>query len=172
MRTPPADAVELAALPDREPGREPPTGPDVWIAPGDLRYSFSRGGGPGGQAVNKLSTRVELRVPVAAIVGLDEAAAARLRGLAGRRLTRDDELVFHAQEHRSQIDNRRAALSRLQALVGEAFKTPKKRRPTRPSRAAVERRLEAKHEHAQKKERRRKTGTSDPDGIGTGSVTE
>ncbi len=155
MRTPSADAVELAALPDREPGREPATGPAVWIAPGDLRYSFSRGGGPGGQAVNKLNTRVELRVPVEAIVGLDEAAAARLRRLAGRRLTRDDELLFFAEEHRSQLDNRRAALDRLRALVGDAFTPPKKRRPTRPSRAAVQRRLTAKREHAQKKERRR-----------------
>src|SRR5690606_23893594 len=79
--------------------------PGVSVARSDLRFTFSRSGGPGGQAVNKLSTRAELRVAVDAIEGVDDAAAARLRRLAGKRLNQSDEIVLHAETYRSQLDN-------------------------------------------------------------------
>ncbi len=131
----------------------------VWAARRDLRYSFSRSSGPGGQAVNKLATKAELRVEVGRIVGLSGAARQRLRTLAGRRLTRDDELVLVATGTRSQLENKRACLARLRALVADARKVPRKRKPTRPSRAAKEKRLTQKRQVAARKKSRRK-----PDG--------
>ena len=135
-------------------------GPGAWIEPAALRYAFSRSGGPGGQAVNKLSTKAELRVALDAIQGLDEAARARLRDLSGQRLTQGDEIIIVASTSRSQLDNRKACLERLRALVAEALETPKPRRPTKPSRTAVERRLAEKRRTSVRKGTRRKP---DPD---------
>lgn len=129
--------------------------PGVRIAPGGLRWSFSRASGPGGQAVNKLSTRAELRIAVKDLIGLDESAANRLRQFAGKRLTRGDEIVIHAGEHRSQRDNREACLQRLRDLVRKALVAPRIRRRTKPSRAAKERRLRSKRVISEKKARRR-----------------
>lgn len=128
----------------------------VWVAAADLRYSFARSGGPGGQAVNKLSTQAKLRVAVESIVGLSEGGRQRLRTLAGRRLTKADEIVLAATGTRSQLDNKRACLARLRDLVTKASKVPKKRKPTKPSRAAVRKRLEQKRRVARKKASRRK----------------
>jgi ribosome-associated protein len=127
----------------------------VWVDDGAIRYAFSRSGGPGGQVVNKLSTKAELRVAVESIRGLSPQAAARLRTLAGQRLTQGDELVLVASTTRSQLDNKRACLRRLRALVAEALDVPKPRKATRPSRAAVEKRLTEKRRTSGKKEARR-----------------
>jgi ribosome-associated protein len=127
----------------------------VWVDDGAIRYAFSRSGGPGGQVVNKLSTKAELRVAVESIRGLSPQAAARLRTLAGQRLTQGDELVLVASTTRSQLDNKRACLRRLRALVAEALDVPKPRKATRPSRAAVEKRLTEKRRTSDRKESRR-----------------
>ena len=130
--------------------------PGVWIAAADVRFAFSRSSGPGGQAVNKLSTRAELRVAVEVIVGLSEQVRQRLRSLAGRRLTQGDEIVIVAESERTQLDNRRACVDRLKALVVDALAVPKPRRPTRPTRGAVEKRLDTKRRTAGRKQQRRK----------------
>ncbi len=130
--------------------------PGVWIAAADVRFTFSRSGGPGGQAVNKLSTRAELRLAVEAVVGLSQHVRQRLRALAGRRLTQGDEIVIVAESERTQLDNRRACVDRLRALVADALAVPKPRRPTRPSRGAVEKRLDAKRRTGVRKQQRRK----------------
>jgi len=127
----------------------------VSVHESDLQYSFSRSSGPGGQNVNKVNTRAELRVRIDRIEGLDEAARARLRDLAGSRLTREDELLIACDESRSQVSNRRGALNRLIDLVSEAAKSPKVRKRRKPGRAAIERRLQRKREKSQKKQRRR-----------------
>lgn len=132
--------------------------PGVTIAAGDVVFSFSRSSGPGGQAVNKLSTRAELRVAVEAISGLSELVRQRLRDLAGRRLTQADEILIAAESERSQLANRRECVRRLRVLMGRALAVPKKRRPTKPSRAAIEKRLEQKRRRAGKKERRKRPG--------------
>lgn len=139
-----------------KPNRAVELAGDAWVDPAELRFSFSRAGGPGGQAVNKLSTRAELRLDVEAIVGLSPEARARLRRLGGRRLTAGDELVFSAATYRSQLDNRRACVERLRALVVEALKVPKERKPTRPSRTSVEKRLAQKRRVSGKKGTRRR----------------
>jgi len=129
--------------------------PGVSVAPDALRFTFVRSSGPGGQAVNKLSTRAQLRVPLRAIEGLRPGAAERLRTLAGRRLNKDDEIVISASSSRAQRLNREACLERLRALVERAIEVPAPRKASRPTRASVERRLEAKRREAKRKAERR-----------------
>jgi ribosome-associated protein len=110
----------------------------------DISISFVRAAGPGGQNVNKLSTAAQLRFDIAGTTVLDEASKARLRALAGRRVTDADELLIIARNHRTQEGNRREALARLQALVEAARIAPVLRRATRPTRASKQRRLQTK----------------------------
>jgi ribosome-associated protein len=131
--------------------------PGVRIAPGGLRFAFSRASGPGGQNVNKLSTRAELRVRVDDLIGMDFGAADRLRQFAGKRLTRGDEIVITAGTHRSQMDNKAECVARLRELVIKAMVRPKTRRKTKPSRGAKERRLQSKRVTSEKKAGRRAT---------------
>jgi ribosome-associated protein len=116
---------------------------------------FVRGSGPGGQNVNKVATAVELRVDVTAST-LPEDVKARVIAAAGRRWTSDGVLLIEAREHRTQGQNRDAARARLLALVEQAFRQPKKRTRTRPTRAAKERRLESKKKRSVAKDRRRR----------------
>ena len=124
------------------------------IPEGEYTLSYVRSPGPGGQNVNKVSTACELRFRVGATELLDEAGKERLRALAGRRLTREDELVLEAHRHRTQEANRRDAVARLETLVAQARHVPKARRKTRPTRAAKARRLEGKRLHKDKKRMR------------------
>lgn len=104
---------------------------------------FVRASGPGGQNVNKVATAVQLRFDVGAS-SLPAEIKARLRALAGSRMTTDDVLVIDAREHRTQGQNREAARARLVGLIEQASRRPKKRRPTRPGKAAKEERLTSK----------------------------
>jgi len=121
----------------------PPARPDA-IPRGEYVVHWVRSPGPGGQNVNKLATSCQLRFPVGGTSLLDESARQRLRRLAGRRLTREDEIVIEAHRHRSREANLRDALDRLAALLETASKVPKKRKPTRPTAASRERRIEVK----------------------------
>ena len=121
------------------------------IPAGEYTLAFVRSPGPGGQNVNKVATACELRFRVGATSLLDEAGKARLRAFAGRRLTRDDELVLEAHRHRSQEANRRDAIERLERLIEQALHVPKPRKKTKPSRAAKARRLEGKRLNKNKK---------------------
>jgi ribosome-associated protein len=115
------------------------------VIPGsEYTLHFVRSPGPGGQNVNKVATACELRFRVGATRLLDEGGRQRLRALAGRRLTRDDELVLEAHRHRSQEANRRDAIRRLEDLIRRAKPAPKARRKTRPTPAARKRRHESK----------------------------
>jgi len=91
-----------------------------------------------------VSTKAELWVAVSDIVGLSERAVARLRASAGQRLTRLDELHVASDEHRSQQMNKQEAMDRVRAMLLAAMHEPKKRRKTKPSRGAMQRRLNAK----------------------------
>ena len=116
------------------------------IPEGEYTLSYVRSPGPGGQNVNKVSSACELRFFVAATSLLDEDGKRRLRALAGRRLTQNDEIVLEAHRHRSQEANRRDAIERLTDLVVQARRVPKARKKTRPSRGARARRLEGKRQ--------------------------
>ena len=106
-----------------------------------LTWTAVRSSGPGGQNVNKLATKVELRFDFSGLCSLSPSAKARLRRLAGRRLDPEGRVVLVCQTGRTQAANLRLVRERLAELVREALIVPKKRRPTRPGRAATERRL-------------------------------
>jgi ribosome-associated protein len=127
----------------------------VVIPEGELRWRFSRSSGPGGQSVNTADSRVQLSVDVARTPALGPIQRARALERLGDRLV-DGVLTVTASEERSQLRNREAALERLAKVLAEAIAPPpRKRRPTRPSRAAVERRLAEKKRRSRVKRLRR-----------------
>lgn len=129
--------------------------PGVYAPAEAIRFAFSRSGGPGGQNVNKLNTKAELWVAVEDLRGLSEDSKHRLRNLAGHRLTTEDFIHIVAEEQRTQEANRAAALLRLRELLVAAKHRPKRRRPTRPTRTSVHRRLEQKKIRGRIKQSRR-----------------
>ena len=133
----------------------------IWITgrlaidPDEIHESFVRAGGPGGQHVNTTSSAVQLRFDVRHSPSLPDDVRARLERLAGQRLTREGVLVLLAQGERSQKRNREEALARLVALVRAAARPPVKRRPTKPTKASKQRRLDSKKRHGALKSLRR-----------------
>ena len=121
----------------------------------ELAWRFSRASGPGGQGVNTTDSRVELSWDVVASGALPEALRERAVARLGGRLV-GGVLTVVASEHRSQLRNREAAAARLVALVAQAIAAPPaKRRPTRPSKGSVERRIAAKKHRGTLKRNRR-----------------
>ncbi|MEI6683466.1 MAG: alternative ribosome rescue aminoacyl-tRNA hydrolase ArfB [Bacteroidota bacterium] len=122
---------------------------------GELHYSASRSSGPGGQNVNKVSTKVELRFHVASSQLLTEAEKALIAEKLASRINAAGELLLVAQSERSQLKNKELVTEKFYALVTKALTPRKKRKATRPSRASKEERLETKRRQSEKKERRK-----------------
>lgn len=128
--------------------------PGVRVPENAVRFSFTSSAGPGGQNVNKRATKAELRLALADLP-IPEPARARLAALAGQRLTEAGEILIASDEHRSQGRNRAECLDRLRDLIVRALVAPKKRRPSRPTRGSIERRLDTKRKRSEAKRRRR-----------------
>jgi ribosome-associated protein len=127
------------------------------IPPDELSARATRSSGAGGQHVNKTSSRIQLSWDVSASAALDDAQRERILRKLASRLTDDGVLTVSVSDTRSQHRNREIAEDRITQLVRKALAVPKKRKPTRPTRAAREARLETKKLHSRKKKNRRPT---------------
>lgn len=135
----------------------------IHIAPGlllderEIELRFVRARGPGGQNVNKVASAVELRFDAFHSPAIPVDMAERLRRVAGSRMTDEGVIILHADRHRAQAANRRDAFARLTDLLRQAAAKPRPRKPTKVSKAAKRRRLEAKRLRSITKRQRRST---------------
>jgi ribosome-associated protein len=132
--------------------------PSIQIKDEEIELNFIRSPGPGGQNVNKVSSAVQLRFNVPGSPSIPQDVKQRLIKLAGKRISSEGVLIIEARQYRSQERNRQAALERLARLIQQACKPPKPHHKTRPSRAAILRRLETKRKRSEIKRMRRDAG--------------
>lgn len=121
----------------------------------ELQFRAVRSSGPGGQHVNKTSSKVELRFDLMASEGLSEEEKERLLSKSELRLTSKGILVLQSGESRSQHRNKKIVMQRLQELLTEYLVVPKARKPSKPSKKTIEKRLDQKKQHSQKKANRK-----------------
>jgi ribosome-associated protein len=126
---------------------------NISIDESEFRVEFVQASGPGGQNVNKVASQVQLRFNINT-PSLPEDVRLRLQRIAKNRLTENGELLISAKRYRSQEQNRQDAINKLVELIQKAAIPPKKRKPTRPTKASKEKRLEAKRHRSEIKKLR------------------
>ena len=127
----------------------------VTIPAGELEWKAVRASGPGGQNVNKVASKVELRFDLAHTAALDADSRQRLHMLAAGRIDADGKIVVASQRGRSQEQNLCDAREKLRELIARALEKPRPRKPTRPTAGSKRRRVESKRRHSDKKRARR-----------------
>jgi len=145
----------MTLLSSDSPFSDEPLAPGIRARPGSLILRYSRSSGPGGQNVNKVNTKADLRIAVDDLIGLTHYARNRLENLAGRRLTIAGELHFVSDAHRTQEGNKAEVFRQLRELLVEAMHRPKIRRKTKPSKGSKQRRLDTKKHTGEIKRLRR-----------------
>ncbi len=128
--------------------------PDIVIPDEELEWKFIRSSGPGGQNVNKVASAAQLRFLLPQNTSLPVNVRNRLRRLAGQKLIDDGSILFKSSASRSQDQNRRAALERLETMIRSALVEPKIRKKTRPTKGSKERRIESKKRRGATKQQR------------------
>jgi ribosome-associated protein len=132
--------------------------PSLVVPDDEFEWKFIRASGPGGQNVNKVSSAVQLRFLLPLNTSLPVAVRNRLRRLAGQKLIDDGSILISARSERSQEQNRREALDRLETMIRAAMIEPKIRKKTRPTRASKERRIDSKKRRGSTKQQRGSRG--------------
>ena len=133
---------------------------NIYINERDIKETFIRSSGPGGQHVNKVSTAVQLRFNVRKSLNISRSMFKRLKMLAGSKMKKNGDLIIESRKSKSQTLNRQDALDKLVYLLKEASKIPKKRKSTNPSKNSIEKRLKNKRIVSLKKKNRQKVDPS------------
>ena len=134
---------------------------DLYVNKSDIKETFTRSSGPGGQHVNKVSTQVQLRFNVINSIKISNKMLIRLKDISGSKLKGNGDLIITSSKHKSQVRNRKNALDKLIYLLKEASKKPKNRKSTYPKKSSIEKRLKNKRAHSLKKKDRRRVDSSD-----------
>jgi ribosome-associated protein len=130
---------------------------DISLIGAELMFTTSRSSGPGGQNVNKVNSKVTIRWNVADSFAITQEEKETLLQKLGGKLTVDNVLIVTSQDKRSQLENKEAAILKLERMINKAFEVKKKRKATKPTKSSVQKRIQSKKQHSEKKQRRQQS---------------